>query len=311
MSASTPNSIQNDDATPLARRLDRWTQGTNRLDTAIPGLSLHRWEHPTEPTSYMLAPSVCLIGQGRKQVVLGEERFVYDAQQFLITSIDLPVISHILEASPERPYLGMMLEVDLRTIAKLVLAQEQPVPRSNPARLGIAVSRLPPKLSDAMIRLLDLLDSPEDIPALAPLLRQEIGYRLLHTEQGPQLRRMAATGHHGFQISRAIDWLKHNLAKPMRVDDLASKSGLSASAFHNHFRAITAMSPLQYQKRLRLNEARRLMLTEHLDASIAAYQVGYESPSQFSREYSRQFGAPPLRDIRNLLQVSLNQPREA
>lgn len=168
----------------------------------------------------------------------------------------------------------------------------------------MAVSALSPPLIDAFNRLLDLLEQPGDLAALGPLVQQEIFYRLLTGEQGPRLRQIASAGSHGFQIARAIDWLKDNFDKPLRIDDLASKVGLSTSAFHSHFRATTAMSPVQFQKRMRLNEARRLMLTEQIDASRAAFRVGYESPSQFSREYSRQFGAPPMRDIKGLMRDS-------
>jgi AraC-like DNA-binding protein len=276
----------------------------NSLDAPIPGLTLHRWETPTEPTSYMLPPSICLIGQGRKRLLLGEETFAYDAHRFLITSVDLPVVTQIIEASSEVPYLGLTLELDLRVIAQLMLGQDMPSVRPSRERLGIAVSDVSAPLLNAFNRLIDLLENPDDIPALAPLVKQEIFYRLLRGEQGPLLLQITSVGNHGYQISRAIDWLKDNFSKPVKVEELASKAGLSLSPFHNHFRAMTAMSPLQYQKRMRLNEARRLMLTEHVDASTAAFTVGYESPSQFSREYSRQFGAPPMRDIKNLLQDS-------
>ena len=288
----------------LAQRIARWTEGRNRLDTPIHGLSLHRWETPTDPTSYMLPPSVCLIGQGRKRLVLGEETYVYDAHRFLVTSVDLPVVAQIIEASGETPYLGLTLELDLRLIAQLMLGQGGAPARSSEPQSGIAVSEVGAPLLDATNRLLDLLAQPEDIPALAPLIKQEIFYRLLVGEQGARLRQIAMVGHHGYRISRAIDWLKANYSRPVKVEELAGKAGLSPSAFHAHFRAMTAMSPLQYQKRMRLNEARRLMLTEHVDASRAAFSVGYESPSQFSREYRRQFGAPPMRDIRNLTQDS-------
>ncbi|HYA71940.1 MAG TPA: AraC family transcriptional regulator, partial [Roseiarcus sp.] len=170
--------------------------------------------------------------------------------------------------------------------------------------LGIAVSKVSPPLRDAFLRLLGLLAHPQDIPALAPLIKQEIFYRLLTGEQGPRLRQSISAESHGYQIARTIDWLKDNYRKPFKVEDLAAKAGLSASAFHNRFRAVTAMSPLQFQKRMRLSEARRLMFTQHMDASTAAFEVGYESPSQFSREYRRLFGGPPLRDIRGLNQVS-------
>lgn len=290
----------------LSVRIARWTEGKNRLDTPIHGLTLHRWEMPTEPASYMLAPSICLIGQGRKRLFLGEDHYVYDAHRFLITSLDLPVVSQVIEASREKPYLGLTMELDLRVIAQLMLDNTLPSPHLFKDRIGIAVSEVSMPLLDAFNRLLDLLEHREDIPALAPLVKQEILYRLLVGEQGPRLRHITSAGAHGYRIARAIDWLKANFSKPVKVEELASKSGLSVSAFHNHFRSMTAMSPLQFQKRMRLNEARRLMLTEHIDASRAAFEVGYESPSQFSREYSRLFGAPPMRDIKNLVQDSAN-----
>lgn len=287
----------------LADRIARWTTGVNRFDTPIRGLALHRWETPTEQTSYMLAPSICLIGQGRKRLILGEETFVYDAHRFLITSVELPVITQIIEASSDKPYLGLTMDIDLKVIAQLMLGSDMPGGPSKD-RLGVAVGKVSPPLLDAFQRLLDLLAHPQDIPALAPLVQQEIFYRLLVGEQGPRLRLIASAGNHGYQIARAIDWLKNNFDKPLRVDDLATKAGLSTSAFHSHFRSVTAMSPLQFQKRMRLNEARRLMLMEHVDASTAAFKVGYESPSQFSREYSRLFGDSPMRDIKNLMQAS-------
>ncbi|MGW8369264.1 MAG: AraC family transcriptional regulator N-terminal domain-containing protein [Gammaproteobacteria bacterium] len=291
----------------LAEKIARWTGHASRHDTAIAGLSLHRFEGPTEPTSYTLTPSVCLIGQGRKRVLLGEQAYSYDAHQFLINSVDLPLVAEIVEASADHPYLGLTLELVLRSIARLMLDSSLPSPRMQGDRLGIAVGKVSPPLLDAFERLLDLLDRPEDIPVLAPLIRQEICYRLLVSEQGPRLRQIASVETHSYQIAQAIDWLKRHFDQAIRVEDLAAKAGMSTSTFHHHFRSTTAMSPLQYQKRLRLNSARQLMLTEHLDAAAAAFRVGYESPSQFSREYSRLFGAPPLRDIRNLSQASVNQ----
>jgi len=288
----------------LARAIAQWTKGKNRFDPLIPGLSLHHWDAPTEPTSYMLAPSICLIGQGRKRVFLGEGAYAYDAHRFLITSLDLPVTAQIIEASPEKPYLGLTLELDLRVLAQLMLDHPATAPRSPQDKLGIAVSELSPSLLDAFGRLLGLLAHPDDIPALAPLIKQEIFYRLLTGDQGPRLRQIVSVESHGHQIARAIGWLKDNFRKPFKVEDLAAATGLSVSAFHAHFRAMTAMSPLQFQKKMRLSEARRLMFTENMDAGAAAFEVGYESPSQFSREYSRLFGAPPLRDIKNLSQVS-------
>lgn len=285
----------------LAERIARWTSGRNVVETPIAGLNLHCWETTTEPTSYMLPPSLCLVGQGRKRLFLGEQTYDYDTHRFLITSVELPVVTQIIEASGDQPYLGLTLELDLPLLAQLVLSQSSPAKPSR-ERLGVAVSDLSGDLLGAFQRLIDLLAHPQDIPALASLIKQEILYRLLQGDQGQRLRQIAMAGNHGYQISRAIDWLKHNFNKPVKVEELAGKAGLSLSAFHSHFRAVTTMSPLQYQKRMRLNEARRLMLTEHVDASRAAFEVGYESPSQFSREYSRQFGAPPRRDILQLTQ---------
>jgi AraC-like DNA-binding protein len=273
-----------------------------RIDTDVPGLSLHRWTEPTDPTSYMLAPSICLIGQGRKRLFLGEETFIYDAEHFLITSVELPVVTQIIEASPEKPYLGLTMELDLRLISQLMIDNQITPDKKQTDRCGIGVSRVPGNLNDAFCRLLSLASQPEDIVPLAPLIRQEIFYRLLKSDQGPRLRAITSNANHGYQIARTIEWMKENFSKPVKVEDLANNSGMSVSAFHNHFRSMTAMSPLQFQKKMRLNEARRLMLAEHLDASKAAFEVGYESPSQFSREYSRLFGAPPMKDIRQLSQ---------
>lgn len=287
----------------LAERIARWTGEENRVATAIPALRFSRSEEPTEPTSYTLEPSICLIAQGRKRVLLGEEHYVYDAQHFLITSVDLPVVAQIIEASKERPYLGLVLQLNPREIAQLMVDSNIPSPPTKQASRGMAVGEVSTPLLSAFLRLIDLLDEPADIPILAPLVQREILYRLLAGEQSMRLQQIAAAGSHSHQIARAIDWLKNNFTQPFRVDDLAKYTGMSTSSLHQHFRALTAMSPLQFQKRLRLNEARRLMLTEHLDAGTAAFRVGYESPSQFSREYSRLFGAPPLRDIKALGQV--------
>ena len=198
------------------------------------------------------------------------------------------------------------MEMDLRVIAQLMLDQHMPTSHQSKDRRGVAVSEVSLPLLDAFNRLLDLLEHQNDISALAPLIQQEIFYRLLQGEQGTRLRQITSIGNHGYQIAKAIDWLKANFSKPVKVEALAGKVGLSVSAFHNHFRSLTAMSPLQFQKKMRLNEARRLMLTEHIDASRAAFEVGYESPSQFSREYSRLFGSPPMRDIKNYVQDSAN-----
>lgn len=286
----------------LACKIAQLTASKERVDTQIPGLSLHRWTHPTPPTSYMMAPSICLVGQGRKRLFLGDEEFTFDADHFLITSVDLPVVTQVADATDDEPYLGLTLELDLKDIGQLMLDAQISTSREKPnSQSSVAVSRVPDSLLNAIERLLDLSDSPDDIPVLAPLIQKEINYRLLTCGQGPRLRQLVSMDSQGYRISRAIDWLKSNLDQPLRVEDLAGRVGLSSSAFHNHFRKITAMSPLQFQKKIRLNEARRLMLTEKIEATSAAFRVGYESPSQFNREYSRQFGAPPKRDITHIL----------
>jgi AraC-like DNA-binding protein len=217
--------------------------------------------------------------------------------------VDLPTVVQVIKASPEKPYLGMILKLDRREISQLMVDSKLPPPRAQQSSRGMATGDVTLPLLNAFQRLIDLLAEPKDIPILAPIIQREITYRLLVGDQGARLRQIASAGSQSQQIARAIDWLKGNFKQPLRIDDLASHVNMSTSTLHQHFRAMTAMSPLQYQKWLRLNEARRLMLTEHTDASTAAFHVGYESPSQFSREYSRLFGAPPLRDITNLRQL--------
>jgi AraC-like DNA-binding protein len=288
----------------LATSIARWTDKGELFTTEVPGLALFRREAPTEPCSGMYEPSVCLVAQGAKRVLLGEDTYVYDAHHYLITSVQLPTVVQIVEASPEKPYLGLRLKLDLREIAQLMTDSHLPPPRAQQSSRGMATGENTLPLVTAFQRLIDLLGEEKDIPILAPIIQREIIYRLLVGDQGARLRQIASAGSQSHQIARAIDWLKGNFARTLRVEELAAQARMSASTFHHHFRSMTALSPLQYQKQLRLQEARRLMLAEHLDAATAGFQVGYESPSQFSREYNRLFGAPPLRDISNLRQVN-------
>ena len=288
----------------LAKSIARWTDKGDQLVTAIPGLSLHRRDEPTKPASYMYEPSLCLVAQGAKRVLLGGDLYVYDTHHFLITSVDLPAVWQIIKASREKPYLGLVLKLDRGAMSQLMADSHLPAPRAEPSRRGMAIGQVTLPLLTAFQRLIDLLDEPKDIPILAPIIQREIVYRLLVGDQGARLRQMASAGSQSHQITRAIDWLKSHFTGALRIEDLATHINMSPSTFHHHFRALTAMSPLQYQKWLRLNEARRLMLTERADAATAALQVGYESPSQFSREYRRLFGAPPLRDITHLRERS-------
>lgn len=282
----------------LAALVDAQTKDTNKYETPINGLSLHRWDTPTAPTSYVLDASLCMIAQGKKQVILGEEIYVYDANHFLFTAIDLPVIAQIIEASPQNPYLGIILKLDPYVLAELMLDAHLSFRPSSDDKKGVAIGMMTTSLSDALVRLIKLLDAPQDRAILAPLIIKEIFYRLLMSPQGNRLKRIAAAGTTGHRIVQAIEWLKMNFATPFQVATLARTVGMSTSSFHQHFRDITSMSPLQYQKRLRLTEARRLLMTENSDISSASLQVGYESLSQFSREYKRFFGMSPSEDVR-------------
>lgn len=289
----------------LGNGIFRQAGETGHFETSIPGLSIFRREETTQPTSGMYEPSICMIVQGAKRVLLGDDAFLYDPTQYLITSIDLPTVVQIIEASREKPCLGLMLRLDQREISQLMVDSNLPPPRAQQSGRGMATGEVTLQLLTAFQRLVDLLDEPKDIPILAPIIQREILYRLLVGDQGARLRQMASLGSQSQQIARAIEWLKGNFSQPLRINDLASQVNMSTSTLHHHFRTLTAMSPLQYQKWLRLTEARRLMLIESLDAANAAFQVGYESPSQFSREYSRLFGAPPLRDISNLREMTV------
>ncbi|HCG7748106.1 TPA: AraC family transcriptional regulator N-terminal domain-containing protein [Vibrio parahaemolyticus] len=302
MSDSSPTSLPSRAfaTQKLANLIVRWTGNANQYDTPISGLRFSRWTTPTPPTSYTHNPSICLIAQGRKRVLLGEESFIYDANHFLISSVDLPIIANIIEASEEQPYLGLIVELDLTEISQLIIDSELAFTQSKEAQKGIAVGELSESLLGAFVRLAELLDEGQNIKILAPIIKREIFYRLLMSEQGTRLHQIVTAGSHSHQIAKAIDWLKNNFVKPLSVGDLASYTGMSKSSFYTHFRSMTSMTPLQFQKKLRLSEARRLMLTENLDAMAATFKVGYESPSQFSREYSRLFGAPPSKDIKSL-----------
>ena len=288
----------------LATSIARWTTECGRLETEISSLALARRDAPTEPISHMYEPSICLVAQGAKRVLLGGDTYVYDVRHFLITSVDLPTVVQVIKASREKPCLSLLLKLDRREISQLMVDSHLPPPRAQQSSRGMAIGEVTLPLLTAFQRLIDLLAAPKDIPILAPIIQREILYRLLVGDQGTRLRQIASAGSQSQQVARAIDWLKGNFTRPLRIDDLASQVNMSPSTFHHHFRTLTAMSPLQYQKWLRLNEARRLMLTENTDAATAAFNVGYESPSQFSREYSRLFGAPPLRDITNLRQIA-------
>jgi AraC-like DNA-binding protein len=286
----------------LAESIARLTENGELRTTAVPGLALFRRTEPSGPVTGMYEPSVCLIAQGAKRVRLGDDTYVYDASHYLFSGLPLPVIAYVIEASRKKPYLGLRLTFDYRDLSQLMADSQLPAPRTQKTDRGMATGELTAPLVNAFQRLVDLLDEEQDIPILSPFIQREIFYRLLVGEQGTRLRQLAVTGTQSQQVARAVSWLKANFVQPLRVDQLAEMANMGTSTFHHHFRSMTALSPLQYQKQLRLQEARRLMLTEHMDAANAAFQVGYESPSQFSREYSRLYGAPPVRDIITLRQ---------
>jgi AraC-like DNA-binding protein len=272
--------------------------------TPIPGLVLYRGSACAGTNCGVYKPALGLIAQGAKQVTLGDETLVYDQANYLVTSLDLPVLAQVKRASPEEPYLAFMLDLDPRRISAMMSEMKLSRPPSNSGR-AMAVGTLTTEILDPVLRLARLLDSPHDIPILAPMIERELLYRLLTGELGPRLRNLAVAESQTHQIARAIDWLKTNYTRPLRIDELARTVHMSPSSLHHHFKAVTAMSPLQYQKHLRLQEARRLMFAEMQDAASAGHRVGYESPSQFSREYSRLYGAPPLRDIAQLRKTAL------
>jgi AraC-like DNA-binding protein len=254
----------------------------------------------------MMEPSIAIPVQGTKRALLGSEVYAYDSQHVLITSLELPMVLQVTEVSPESPYLSAVLRLDARVIGELMMESKLPstdrqpvVPRS------IVLGKTTVALLEAFDRLVGLLDEPELIPVLAPLMQREIFYRVLRSDVGRYLWQMASIGSQSQRIGRAIEWLKSNFQEPLRIEELAGRVEMSPSRFHHHFRHFTSMSPLQFQEWLRLTEARRLMVTQGLDASTTAYRVGYGNPSQFSREYNRQFGAPPRRDVEGfLLQAS-------
>jgi AraC-like DNA-binding protein len=285
----------NDPAT-LASAIERQTAADGAYDTAVPALRLSRVSAPSDLVALVYEPSLCVVAQGAKEVLLADEAYRLDPAQSLLVSIDLPVAARVVEASPGRPYLAVRIELDPAVVGEL-LADGLTAPPLGPPARGIAVTPVEPPLLDAVSRLVALLDSPPDVEPLAPLVLREITYRVLAGPQGSRLRQIASAGAPAQRITRAIRWLKDHFADPLRIESLARHVRMSPSAFHLHFKGLTAMSPLQYQKRLRLQEARRLMLGEGLDAASAAFRVGYESPSQFSREYRRMFGAPPRKDV--------------
>jgi len=284
----------------LVDLLDRHTATDGQHATAIPGVSLVRSSAPTMPMPVVYEPTLCLVAQGRKRAMLGATRYVYDAAQYLVASVDLPVVGTVIEASAARPYLCLVLDLDMARLGDLALRHPLPEAGSGLSPRGIALSQTTPELLDAAVRLAALLDAPQDIAELAPLVQREILYRLLTGPGNSLVRHMAQADSHLNQIARAIAWIRGRYAQPWTIDEVAAVAGMSRSSFHAHFKAVTSMSPLAFRTQLRLQEARRMMVAEAMDAASAGFQVGYESPSQFSRDYGRVFGMPPAKDAQRL-----------
>ncbi len=286
----------------LVERIARAVREDGRVER-LQGLYLNRSSLPTELHS-VSNPCFCVIAQGSKEVFLGNERYQYDPAHYLLFTAELPVVSQVIEASQERPYLSLRLDLDPTLVGSVMVEAGHPSPRNHAAVRAINVSPLDASLLDAVVRLVRLLDTPAEAPFLAPLITREIVYRLLMGEQGDRLRHIAVQGGHTHRIARAIERLRNDFDQPLRMDDIAQELGMSTSGFHHHFKAVTAMSPLQFQKQMRLQEARRLMLGEDLDATSAAYYVGYGDASHFNREYKRLFGLPPMRDVERLREAA-------
>lgn len=306
MYSSTGTNVQLQDGIDLRRAelatlIKKFAPDFGIHPTAIKDLHLIRSDHPTEDLHQVHKPALCVVIDGRKEVRLANETYIYDPLNYLVVSVTLPIVGKVIEASPERPYLCMRLDIDQAQICRLI-ADASPigVPVARNGERGLFLERTDISLLDAVLRLLRLLETPDDIAALAPFAVQEIFYRLLRGQQGQRLHEIAIPDSQTHRVNRAIEWLNTHYAEPLSIDNLAQLINLSASALHHRFKSVTAMSPLQYQKQLRLQEARRLLLSQRSDVSSIGYKMGYESLSQFSREYSRLFGASPSKDMARL-----------
>lgn len=282
----------------LARKIAAHVPADGPVATAVPGLGLSRRSSVTECYSAAYEPELIVFAQGEKRITVGGTTHVCDGSNFLLTSIDLPVVGQFTRATESEPFLALFMKLEMATVREILSQEEFQTSEEPFGARGMAVGETPADLLSACIRLVDLLDTPRDIPFLSSLMQREILYRLLRGPLGRHLRAIATLGEQSNRTAKAVAWLKENYDKPLRVEALAAMAQMGVSTFHHHFRSLTAMSPLQYQKRLRLHVARVRMLTEGMDAASAAFDVGYESASQFNREYSRLFGQPPMRDIK-------------
>jgi len=282
----------------LARKIADRAVREPDTPTGIPGLRLYRRSLPTACTSATYEPSLIVFLQGQKRINVGKTTYLCDGSNFLLTSVDLPVVSEVIAATPKEPILGLIFKLEMPVVREILSQQEFHLREESADARAMAVGVTSLELLDACSRLLDLFNAPQDIPILSNLIQREIIYRLLRSPQGKHLRAIATLGEQSQRTAKAVEWLRVNYSKPLRVEELASMARMGVSTLHHQFRSLTAMSPLQYQKQLRLHVARERMINEGLDAASAAFEVGYESASQFNREYSRFFGQPPMRDIK-------------
>jgi AraC-like DNA-binding protein len=282
----------------LARKIADRAIAEGLTLTEIPGLGLSRRSVPSACASAAYEPSLVVFVQGEKRINVGKTTYICDGSNFLLTSVDLPVVSQVIAATPKEPMLGLLLKLEMPAVREILSQQEFHLREESADARGMAVGVTSLELLDACSRLVNLLDTPQDIPFLGSLIQREIVFRLLRSPQGKHLRAIATLGEQSQRTSKAVEWLRMNYAKPLRVEELATMARMGVSTLHHQFRSLTAMSPLQYQKQLRLHVARERMINAGLDAASAAFEVGYESASQFNREYSRSFGQPPIRDVK-------------
>jgi AraC-like DNA-binding protein len=294
----------------LVRRIVSTMSADGKEATEIPGLSLYKRSEPTDCMCVTYVPELIVFLQGEKRINVGGTKLVCDESTYLLTSVDLPVVSQVTRASQEKPIAGMILKLEMAAVREILSQEEFPVQDAPRTARGMAVGATNLELLSACSRLIDLLDTPRDIPFMSGLMQREILYRLLRGPLGKHLRAIATLGEQSNRTAKAVAWLKENYTKPLRVEELATMARMGVSTLHHQFRSLTAMSPLQYQKQLRLHVARERMLNEGLDAASAAFGVGYESASQFNREYSRLFGQPPMRDVKARRMVGTETARD-
>lgn len=284
----------------LAKLIERYSDGDGVHATAIPSLFFIRQSDISEPSYKTYTPSLCIVAQGAKEVWLAKDRYTYSPADYLVATVDLPVTGQVTEASSDVPYLALKLEFTPNQVLEVLSNATSQIGSKEHTKRAMFVSQLDLSLLDAVLRLARLLDNPKDVPLLAPLFTKEIIYRVLQGKHGDTLEQIAIQGSRSCHIRDVVEHIMSNYDKPFRIEELAELANMSISSLYRHFKEVTAMSPIQFQKQLRLQEARHLLLSSSSDAADVAFRVGYESPSQFSREYSRMFGFPPVEDIKRI-----------